>query len=482
MKQFQGPLAFLSNMYPASVSVDFGDGQVLVFPSAEHAYQACKCADPKDRAQFLTGSAASAKAAGRQVRCHDDWAQRRLHVMGYVVAWKFREPVLAQRLVDTAPELITEINPWGDTYWGVCNGQGEDHLGRLLRKVRSDLMALGYVPAEAGPAPEASGEWQHLVVAEADLTRVLAPFSEIYAVTGHRPKDLPNYNAEALRAYLTGQLAQILPQRPVALIVGGAAGVDQAMHQAANGLKQAGWDITVITAVPFDGQWQRWPDWAQRQYHALVATSDHVVVLGENPGADRKAAVQMLFERDHVMVDHATHLIAMWSGKRAGGTHHTREYARSLNRPVTDVYQGWTHFAEPPLSTPVDLRTYPVKIGDHVVPHHMAARRRKVTLRVVCGEQTVQVRLESLDLSRMIRLEAQQPLLPTLLGAITAGLQSLKADTAVDIDVPVARTLLAQVQPHANRGFLDARGRDIPFRPAWEALWGAMKGRAVSFR
>ena len=29
---------------------------------------------------------------------------------------------------------------WSRTFWGVCNGSGENHLGRLLMKVREELI------------------------------------------------------------------------------------------------------------------------------------------------------------------------------------------------------------------------------------------------------------------------------------------------------------------------------------------------------
>lgn len=35
-------------------------------------------------------------------------------------------------------ELI-EGNTWNDTFWGVCNGEGENNLGKLLMKVRTNL-------------------------------------------------------------------------------------------------------------------------------------------------------------------------------------------------------------------------------------------------------------------------------------------------------------------------------------------------------
>jgi len=35
--------------------------------------------------------------------------------------------------------LIEEKNSWGDTFWGTCEGVGQNHLGRLLMKTREKL-------------------------------------------------------------------------------------------------------------------------------------------------------------------------------------------------------------------------------------------------------------------------------------------------------------------------------------------------------
>ena len=40
---------------------------------------------------------------------------------------------------DTNNEELIEGNTWNDTYWGVCNGRGQNHLGKILMKVRSLL-------------------------------------------------------------------------------------------------------------------------------------------------------------------------------------------------------------------------------------------------------------------------------------------------------------------------------------------------------
>jgi len=35
---------------------------------------------------------------------------------------------------------LEETNTWGDKYWGVCNGEGENQLGKLLMKIRENIM------------------------------------------------------------------------------------------------------------------------------------------------------------------------------------------------------------------------------------------------------------------------------------------------------------------------------------------------------
>ena len=38
-------------------------------------------------------------------------------------------------------ELI-EGNVWNDTFWGVCNGKGHNHLGKILMKVRDEIRGI----------------------------------------------------------------------------------------------------------------------------------------------------------------------------------------------------------------------------------------------------------------------------------------------------------------------------------------------------
>ena len=44
-----------------------------------------------------------------------------------------------ERLLKTRDTELVEGNTWGDIYWGVCNGVGENHLGKILMRIRSEL-------------------------------------------------------------------------------------------------------------------------------------------------------------------------------------------------------------------------------------------------------------------------------------------------------------------------------------------------------
>ena len=39
----------------------------------------------------------------------------------------------------TGNAVLVEKNDWGDTFWGVCSGKGENYLGRLLMQVRKEI-------------------------------------------------------------------------------------------------------------------------------------------------------------------------------------------------------------------------------------------------------------------------------------------------------------------------------------------------------
>lgn len=135
IRGFRGQYAFLSNFYPCMVEFEGG-----VYQSAEAAFQAAKTLDKDVRKQFENLLAYQARELGRRIQLRPDWEQVKVQVMARIVWAKFTQnPDLAAKLLATGDALLVEDNDWGDTFWGVYKGQGENMLGRILMWVRDRL-------------------------------------------------------------------------------------------------------------------------------------------------------------------------------------------------------------------------------------------------------------------------------------------------------------------------------------------------------
>lgn len=133
---FRNHYAFLSNFYPCRVLLDG-----IAYGSVEHAFQAAKTLDRAERERIRQlASPGDAKRAGRRLTLRPDWDQVKLQVMKQLVWQKFTDPALRDRLLQTHPCPLIEENTWGDRFWGVCGGVGENHLGRILMEVRAELL------------------------------------------------------------------------------------------------------------------------------------------------------------------------------------------------------------------------------------------------------------------------------------------------------------------------------------------------------
>jgi len=108
------------------------------YPSVEHAYQAAKCVWLRDAVAIRQcESAGMAKRLGKQVELRPNWPAIKLEIMADLLWQKFvLNPELRARLLATGDRELIEGNTWGDTYWGKCNQVGENHLGRLIMRLR----------------------------------------------------------------------------------------------------------------------------------------------------------------------------------------------------------------------------------------------------------------------------------------------------------------------------------------------------------
>lgn len=130
---FKGDNAFLSNFYVAPVIYDG-----IRFENSEAAFQAAKC--PERMREFCGLSPQAAKRLGRRVEMRPDWDAVKYDVMYQVCKAKFTQNQdLLDKLLATGDAELVEGNTWGDQVWGVCDGVGENNLGKTLMRIRSEL-------------------------------------------------------------------------------------------------------------------------------------------------------------------------------------------------------------------------------------------------------------------------------------------------------------------------------------------------------
>ena len=144
--KFEGRWSFLSNFHPCRI-----EHRGVLYPSVEHYYVALKVTGM----QFIDGkyytaadlreliaiipSASDVKKLGRRVKVRSDWDEKKLDFMNWGIREKFKHQDLKEMLLATDDEELVEGNWWNDTFWGVCRGDGENNLGKIIMKVRDEL-------------------------------------------------------------------------------------------------------------------------------------------------------------------------------------------------------------------------------------------------------------------------------------------------------------------------------------------------------
>ncbi len=137
--RFRGQYFFLSNFYPSPLSLGG-----TIFPTLEHAYQACKTLswDHSERIRMCP-TPGQAKRLGRRLPLRPGWEAKKVDTMLDLLRRKFYDtPELKALLLATGDIPLVEENDWNDTFWGVCNGKGQNWLGKLLMQVREELVVM----------------------------------------------------------------------------------------------------------------------------------------------------------------------------------------------------------------------------------------------------------------------------------------------------------------------------------------------------
>jgi len=135
--EFQGEHRWLSNFSDCEVLLDG-----VTYPSVENAYQASKSLVASERIKFESVKAGKAKRLGKKITIRSEWDSVKLGIMEELTRQKFSKEPFKSKLIDTGNLEIQEGNSWGDIYWGICDGKGENNLGKIIMKVRSDLSLI----------------------------------------------------------------------------------------------------------------------------------------------------------------------------------------------------------------------------------------------------------------------------------------------------------------------------------------------------
>lgn len=136
IEAFTGPYQFLSNFWESPVNYEG-----ITYFHVEGAYQAAKTLDLDVRKKMAAiRNAGTVKAGGRKVEIRPDWETEKLGIMESLLRRKFEQgSSLAEQLAATGDAILIEGNWWNDTFWGICKGKGENHLGKMLMKIREEL-------------------------------------------------------------------------------------------------------------------------------------------------------------------------------------------------------------------------------------------------------------------------------------------------------------------------------------------------------
>ena len=139
INNFRGKYFFLSNYYESPIHQELPDGTIIEYPTVEHAFQACKTLDIKERQRIAAcATPGDAKYIGRHVKLRKDWNAIKTDVMLSLIRGKFQWPDLQAKLLATGDAYLEEGNTWGDRIWGTVDGQGENRLGKILMQVRDE--------------------------------------------------------------------------------------------------------------------------------------------------------------------------------------------------------------------------------------------------------------------------------------------------------------------------------------------------------
>lgn len=224
-------------------------------------------------------------------------------------------------------EHAKSFDDFHDTFKGKSINCQADVVRELVNDYNGILESIAFVD-------DLNEEWhktnnvplnKHVEVAEdllADTTTSVRPLTLV--VTGHRPKDLWQYNPCAQYHGLQDKIYKCVLQfinhfGVTQFVNGGAQGADQLFFWAVEHVKKINPDIENIVYQPFVGQEKRWKEtgiFSQEEYSAMLNVASKVHTCFENITKESpyQAIARALTDRNTEMVKVADYVLGIFQG------------------------------------------------------------------------------------------------------------------------------------------------------------------------
>lgn len=156
--------------------------------------------------------------------------------------------------------------------------------------------------------------------------------------TGHRPSQLPwGYNEYGIRFKffkfrLKRVIMKCIKQNYKHFISGMALGVDIIAAEIVLELKSHHPDITLECALPCKNQSEKWNDESILRYINVLSLADKVTLVSESLYFNGCMA-----KRNRYMINHSNRIIAIYNGKKHGGTYQTINMAKIANKEIVII-------------------------------------------------------------------------------------------------------------------------------------------------
>lgn len=150
------------------------------------------------------------------------------------------------------------------------------------------------------------------------------------AFTGHRFFDFKR-KAE-IKAKLTAAVIECYNNGYTGFITGMAVGFDMMAAEVVLSLKTICPDIRLYAAIPFKGQPETFKEYNRLRYESILSRCTEIIVLSD------VYYTRCYLDRDLFMMNNCSMVIALYDGRRQGGTWWTLSRAIDQGKRIINVY------------------------------------------------------------------------------------------------------------------------------------------------